>query len=137
MRGTNFKMLYLGVNMFISVHFALCFTQLLLLLLLHHIDARPINLNARPSAFLEPLSPSAFLAVLFHHWRVANQKISNATHQEVFFLTTNISQLGVYFPQQKLQSSELLVSSSAATLPFISAKDKASKIVIGGTMDFS
>ena len=56
MRGTNFKMLYLGVNMFISVHFALCFTQLLLLLLLHHIDARPINLNARPSAFLEPLA---------------------------------------------------------------------------------
>ena len=51
--------------MFISVHFALCFTQLLLLLLLHHIDARPINLNERPSAFLEHSRPLPFLQCCF------------------------------------------------------------------------
>ena len=69
-------MLYLeGVNMYIFVCFALCFTQLLLLLLLHLIDGPVINLNARDVIDLEPLSLFVFLATLFQHWTIINIKL--------------------------------------------------------------
>ena len=56
-------------------------------------------------------------------------RIVNAADQAMSFLTACISQLGICFPQQRLQTSDLLVSKSAATTPFISTKDKASQIV--------
>ena len=56
-------------------------------------------------------------------------KIANTADQAMSFLTACVSQLGVCFPQQRLQTLDLLVSKSAATMPFISTKDKASQIV--------
>ena len=52
------------------------------------------------------------------------QKIVDATQLAVSSLIACISQLGVCFPQQRLQTSELLVNKSAANIPFISTKDR-------------
>ena len=52
------------------------------------------------------------------------QKIADATQLAVSSLIACISQLCVCFPQQRLQTSELLVNKSAANMPFTSTKDR-------------